>query len=51
MFAGLPIITNKATGEEMKGVKHHLIGHLESTNITHHVIEYKNQAVSLVSPW
>ena len=44
----MDVITNKATVEEMKGIKHHLIGYLDSTCINNHVIDYKNAAVPLV---
>lgn len=30
MYRGLPIITNKITEEEMKGVPHHLLGFLDT---------------------
>lgn len=30
MYRGLPIITNKITDEEMKGVPHHLLGFLDT---------------------
>ncbi|CAF0905323.1 unnamed protein product [Brachionus calyciflorus] len=48
LYKNLDVITNKATVEEMKGIKHHLIGYLDSTCITNHVIDYKNEAVPLI---
>ena len=48
LYKNLDTITNKATEEEMKGVKHHLIGYLDSTCMTNVVTDYKNKAVSLV---
>ena len=48
LYKNLDIITNKATVDEMKGIKHHLIGYLDATTITSHVIDYKTRAVPLV---
>lgn len=48
MYKNLDIITNKATESEMKGIKHHLIGYLDSNCITNVVTDYKNKAVDLV---
>ena len=48
MYKNLDIITNKATVEEMKGIKHHLIGYIDSSNITNYISDYKNKAVDIV---
>jgi signal recognition particle GTPase len=48
LYKDLDIITNKATDEEMKGIKHHLLGYLESTSISNMIGEYKVKAVELV---
>jgi tRNA A37 N6-isopentenylltransferase MiaA len=49
LYKNLNIITNKATDQEMKNIKHHLIGYLNSDCITNTVIDYRNKAVKLVS--
>jgi tRNA A37 N6-isopentenylltransferase MiaA len=48
LYKNLDIITNKATEEEIKGVKHHLLGYLEATCISNYIVEYKHKAVDLV---
>ncbi|RNA21623.1 tRNA mitochondrial [Brachionus plicatilis] len=48
LYKNLDIITNKATETEMKNVKHHLVGSLDSNCITYNVIDYKNEAVQLI---
>lgn len=42
------MITNKATEEEMKGIKHHLIGYLDYTCRTNSVGDYVERAVDLI---
>ena len=48
LYKDLDIITNKATHEEMKGIKHHLIGYLDSTSISNLIVDYKHKAVQLI---
>jgi tRNA A37 N6-isopentenylltransferase MiaA len=48
MYQNLDIITNKATKEEMKDIKHNLIGFLDATCITNNISDYKEKAVAMV---
>lgn len=47
VYAGLDIITNKATLEEMKGVEHHLMGFLRSDE-EYRVGEFQKDALAKV---
>lgn len=44
----MDVITNKATVEEMKGIKHHLIGYLDYTCRTNSVGGYVEKAIDLI---
>lgn len=47
-YKNLDIITNKATDEEMKGIKHNLIGYIDNTCRANTVGDYVKKAVSII---
>lgn len=47
MYNGLPIATNKVTEEEQLGVKHHLLGIFDPSQITN-MIGFRDLALPLV---
>jgi tRNA A37 N6-isopentenylltransferase MiaA len=49
LYEGLDVITNKATKEEMAGIPHHLIGYLDPMCLNYKIMEYKKDAIDLVS--
>jgi tRNA dimethylallyltransferase len=48
LYQGLPIITNKITQDEMKGVPHHLLGCIGLEEETWTVGRFVNEALSVV---
>ena len=49
LYHGLPIITNKITTEEMKGVRHHLLGCIGLDQETWTVGKFVSNALGVVS--
>lgn len=49
LYHGLPVITNKITTEETKGVPHHLLGCIGLEEETWTVGKFVNKALSVVS--
>jgi tRNA dimethylallyltransferase len=49
LYQGLPVITNKITTEETKGVPHHLLGCIELEQETWTVGKFVSNALSVVS--
>ncbi|KAK7539217.1 tRNA isopentenyltransferase-like protein [Phyllosticta citricarpa] len=48
LYHGLPIITNKITHEEMKGIPHHLLGSIGFDQDTWTVVEYVKKAMTVI---
>lgn len=48
LYKNLDIITNKATKEEMEGIKHNLIGYIDYSCKTYTVGDYVKKAVQLI---
>ena len=48
LYHGLPIITNKVTEEEMKGVPHHLLGKIRLEEETWTVGKFVKNALNTV---
>jgi tRNA dimethylallyltransferase len=49
MYRGLPIITNKLTTEEQRGVPHHLLGSIELDEDPWVVTHFKKEATRIIS--
>ncbi|KAK4099544.1 tRNA isopentenyltransferase [Parathielavia hyrcaniae] len=49
MYKGLPIITNKLTAEEQRGVPHHLLGTIELDEDPWIVTHFKKEATRIIS--
>jgi tRNA dimethylallyltransferase len=49
LYEGLPIITNKITKEDMKGVPHHLLSCIGLEEETWTVGKFVNKALGVVS--
>jgi tRNA dimethylallyltransferase len=49
LYRGLPIITNKITQDEMKGVPHHLLGCIGLELETWTVAKFVGEALDIVS--
>lgn len=49
LYNGLPIITNKITPAEKKGVPHHLLGHIPLHDLPWDVEDYKREATKVIS--
>ena len=49
MYKGLPIITNKLTVEEQRGIPHHLLGSIELHEDPWVVTQFKNEATRIIS--
>lgn len=49
LYQGLPIITNKITQDEMKGIPHHLLGRIGLEEETWTVGRFVNEASRVVS--
>ncbi|KAG5938794.1 hypothetical protein E4U60_001172 [Claviceps pazoutovae] len=49
LYNGLPILTNKVTLEEQKGIPHHLLGHISLQNPPWNVTEYKREATEVIA--
>ena len=49
LYQGLPVITNKITTEETKGVPHHLLGCIELEQETWTVGKFVSNALGVVS--
>lgn len=48
MYAGLPIITNKITAEETRGIPHHLIGNVSLSSQPWTVVQFKKEAEGII---
>jgi len=48
MYKGLPIITNKITLEEQRGIPHHLLGHIDLDQETWVVGDFKREANKII---
>lgn len=48
MYAGLPIITNKITPKETKGVPHHLLGNVSLSSQPWTVLQFKKEAEGII---
>ncbi|KAK7700595.1 tRNA dimethylallyltransferase, mitochondrial [Botryosphaeria dothidea] len=48
LYEGLPVITNKITDEEMKGVPHHLLGAISHNEETWTVTEFVKRALHVI---
>lgn len=48
MYAGLPIITNKITPEETKGIPHHLLGNVSLSSQPWTVLQFKKEAEGII---
>lgn len=48
MYAGLPIITNKITPEETKGISHHLLGNVSLSSQPWTVLQFKKEAEGII---
>jgi tRNA dimethylallyltransferase len=48
LYDGLPIITNKVTPEEQRGVPHHLLGHIPLGEMPWDVEKYKRRATQVI---
>ncbi|KAK8151233.1 IPP transferase-domain-containing protein, partial [Phyllosticta citrichinensis] len=49
LYHGLPIITNKITQEEMKGIPHHLLGSIDFDQDTWTVVEFVKKAMTIMA--
>ncbi|KAK4175154.1 putative tRNA isopentenyltransferase [Triangularia setosa] len=49
MYKGLPIITNKITPEEQKGIPHHLLGNIELSEDPWFVTRFKQEATRTIT--
>ncbi|KAL2130867.1 hypothetical protein VTI74DRAFT_5841 [Chaetomium olivicolor] len=49
MYKGLPIITNKLTVEEQRGVPHHLLGSIDLAEDPWVVTQFKKEATKIIS--
>ncbi|KHN94918.1 tRNA isopentenyltransferase [Metarhizium album ARSEF 1941] len=49
LYSGLPIITNKITPAEQKGIPHHLLGHIPLHHLPWDVEVYKREANKVIS--
>ncbi|KAK9439967.1 tRNA isopentenyltransferase [Metarhizium brunneum] len=49
LYKGLPIITNKITQAEQKGIPHHLLGHIPLHHLPWDVDDYKREANKVIS--
>lgn len=49
MYKGLPIITNKLTAEEQRGIPHHLLGSIELDEDPWVVTRFKREATRIIS--
>ncbi|KAK0652335.1 IPP transferase-domain-containing protein [Cercophora newfieldiana] len=49
MYEGLPIITNKITPEEQRGVPHHLLGNVQLGENPWTVLQFKDAASKIIS--
>jgi tRNA dimethylallyltransferase len=49
MYEGLPIITNKITTEEQRGIPHHLLGNVPLGETPWTILQFKNAASKLIS--
>ncbi|KAK4164948.1 IPP transferase-domain-containing protein [Cladorrhinum sp. PSN259] len=49
MYKGLPVITNKISVEEQKGIQHHLLGNIELEDDPWFVTKFKSEAISIIS--
>ncbi len=49
MYKGLPIITNKISVEEQRGIPHHLLGNIELDEVPWHVTKFKREATAIIS--
>ncbi|KAK0719638.1 IPP transferase-domain-containing protein [Lasiosphaeris hirsuta] len=49
MYKGLPIITNKITVDEQRGVPHHLLGNIELDADPWSVMEFRREATRIIS--
>jgi tRNA dimethylallyltransferase len=49
LYRGLPIITNKITQDEMKGIPHHLLGCIGLEQETWTVGKFVGEALGIVS--
>ncbi|KAK4230395.1 IPP transferase-domain-containing protein [Podospora fimiseda] len=48
MYRGLPVITNKISVEEQKGIPHHLLGNVELGEEPWFVTKFKKEATSII---
>ncbi|KAK3358933.1 IPP transferase-domain-containing protein [Lasiosphaeria hispida] len=49
MYKGLPIITNKITVDEQRGIPHHLLGNIELDADPWSVVEFRREATRIIS--
>ncbi|KAK0667013.1 putative tRNA isopentenyltransferase [Cercophora samala] len=49
MYKGLPIITNKITPEEQRGIPHHLLGNIELSEDPWFVTRFKQEATRIIA--
>jgi len=49
MYKGLPIITNKLSEEEQRGIPHHLLGNIGLDESPWSVVEFKREASRIIS--
>ncbi|KAK4451945.1 IPP transferase-domain-containing protein [Podospora aff. communis PSN243] len=49
MYEGLPIITNKITTEEQRGIPHHLLGNVPLSETPWTILQFKDAASKLIS--
>ena len=49
LYDGLPIITNKITTEEQKGIPHHLLGQISLKEDSWHVDNFKREATKVAA--
>ncbi|KAK0619749.1 IPP transferase-domain-containing protein [Immersiella caudata] len=49
MYEGLPIITNKITTEEQRGIPHHLLGNVPISETPWTILQFRDAAAKLIS--
>ncbi|KAK4197703.1 putative tRNA isopentenyltransferase [Triangularia verruculosa] len=49
MYKGLPIVTNKITPEEQKGIPHHLLGNIDLSEDPWFVTRFKQEATRIIA--
>ncbi|KAL7934144.1 tRNA isopentenyltransferase [Trichoderma chlorosporum] len=48
LYDGLPIITNKISQEERRGIPHHLLGHIPLDDVPWDVEDFKSEATKII---